>query len=418
MSEHMSYSLGRIGIFARGAYNPFESYEALDVVSFNGSSYVATQASEGEMPSADSVYWKLLAERGEQGVQGPKGDGGQSFYTWLKYADSPTSGMSDDPTGKKYIGLAYNKLSASESSDYDDYTWCKIQGEKGDTGVPGAKGSDGSTFYTWIKYADNASGTNMSDDPDGKAYIGLAYNKSSAAESSNPSDYTWSLIQGERGPQGPQGPKGDVGVGIANVSMQYYISTSKESPVDGAWSSTPPAWVSGKYLWTRTAMSYTNGQIVTTSPVCDSAWEAVLQKEPHIGPSAPMSPVQGKLWMDTGVTPHVLRIYDGSDPSTNGWSPVTDNRTLEAANEVLADQLSKMAAEMEGIMTSFDVDTAGAHIYKNKDTNEVLITDKDVQVLVAGTAYSKFLAAALQLGDFRLWQPACGGLAFAPIEGR
>ena len=57
-----------------------------------------------------------------QGVQGPKGVDGKQYYTWLKYADTPTSGMSDSPTGKAYIGLAYNKTTATESSNYSDYT--------------------------------------------------------------------------------------------------------------------------------------------------------------------------------------------------------------------------------------------------------------------------------------------------------
>ena len=37
----------------------------------------------------------------------------------------------------------------------------------------------------------------MSEYPDGKKYIGLAYNKTTATESNNASDYIWSLIQGE-----------------------------------------------------------------------------------------------------------------------------------------------------------------------------------------------------------------------------
>lgn len=143
--------------------------------------------------------------QGPQGVQGPKGADGKQYYTWLKYADTPTSGMSDVPTGKSYIGLAYNKETATESNNYADYTWSLVKGEKGDAGVAGPKGTDGKTYYTWIKYADDSSGKNMSDSPDGKPYIGLAYNKATASESTNPSDYTWSLIKGDKGDPGVAG---------------------------------------------------------------------------------------------------------------------------------------------------------------------------------------------------------------------
>ncbi len=140
--------------------------------------------------------------QGAQGIQGPKGADGKTYYTWLKYADTPTTGMSDDPTGKSYIGLAYNKSTAAESTNYNDYAWSLFKGAKGDQGVAGGKGADGKTYYTWIKYATSAAGANMSDDPAGKTYIGLAYNKATSSESTNPSDYTWSLIKGDKGDKG------------------------------------------------------------------------------------------------------------------------------------------------------------------------------------------------------------------------
>lgn len=122
-----------------------------------------------------------------------KGADGKTLYTWLKYADSPTSGMSDSPSGKKYMGIAINKTSSTESSNYSDYTWSLIKGTDGIS----VKGDKGDTVYIWIKYADDAKGNGMSEYPDGKKYIGLAYNKTTATESNNASDYIWSLIQGE-----------------------------------------------------------------------------------------------------------------------------------------------------------------------------------------------------------------------------
>lgn len=132
------------------------------------------------------------------GKDGQDGNNGQTYYTWVKYADSPTAGMSDNPDGKEYIGLAYNKTSQTESDDYEDYQWSLIKGADG-------IGVDGKTYYTWVKYADDGSGTNMSDSPDGKKYIGLAYNKEEPTESTNESDYTWALFKGSDGIAGEDG---------------------------------------------------------------------------------------------------------------------------------------------------------------------------------------------------------------------
>ncbi len=129
---------------------------------------------------------------------------GVTHYTWIRYADDDSgNGISNDPTGKKYIGFAYNKTTATESNTPSDYTWSRIQGEKGDTGVKGETGADGTTYYTWIKYSDNPDGTGLYDLPkDSTKYIGIAANKTTAAESSDKSDYIWSKFKGEDGKDG------------------------------------------------------------------------------------------------------------------------------------------------------------------------------------------------------------------------
>lgn len=172
--------------------------------------YIGTYVDFTEADSTTFSKYTWVKVEGPQGVQGPKGADGRQLYTWLKYADSPTTGMSDSPTGKAYIGLAYNKTTATESSNYSDYSWSLVKGPQGNQGVPGAKGADGKTYYTWIKYATSASGAGMSDDSTGKTYIGLAYNKTTATESTNASDYTWSLIKGDKGDKGDTGAMGPI----------------------------------------------------------------------------------------------------------------------------------------------------------------------------------------------------------------
>ena len=64
---------------------------------------------------------------GGQGIQGNPGADGTPRYTWVKYGtDSIGTGLTDDPTGMTYIGLAHNKLTDIESTIASDYTWAKI----------------------------------------------------------------------------------------------------------------------------------------------------------------------------------------------------------------------------------------------------------------------------------------------------
>lgn len=183
-------------------------------------------------------------QTGPQGIPGTPGENGQSLYTWIKYADTPTSGMSDSPDGKEYMGIAYNKTTPIESSNYSDYQWSLIRGADGSQGIPGPAGENGESLYTWIKYATSATGANMSDDPDGKTYLGIAYNKTAPTESTNPADYTWSYIEGPQGPQGEQGIPGEPGT---NGKTSYFHIKYSANANGNPMTETPNTYI-GTYV--------------------------------------------------------------------------------------------------------------------------------------------------------------------------
>lgn len=173
--------------------------------------------------------------QGPQGVPGKDGANGVTYYTWIRYADDANgSGISNNPVGKKYIGLAYNKTTATESNTPSDYTWSLIQGAKGDKGdkgdpgqqglqglqgekgeqgipgTPGANGADGKTSYFHIKYApvQNPTAAQMTETP--SDYIGT-YVDYTQADSTDPSKYTWARFKGLQGADGSQGIPGTNG---------------------------------------------------------------------------------------------------------------------------------------------------------------------------------------------------------------
>lgn len=124
----------------------------------------------------------------------PRGD---TFFPWVRYADDDQgNGISSIPLGKRYMAIRYVVNNATPSDDPKDYIglWSLIQGENGQQGLPG---ENGSSLYTWKKYADNVSGGNMSDNPKGKMYLGLALNKETPDASDVPTDYTWSAMYDE-----------------------------------------------------------------------------------------------------------------------------------------------------------------------------------------------------------------------------
>lgn len=63
----------------------------------------------------------------------------------------------------------------------------------------GKDGTSADSKYIWVKYAQDKTGTGLTDDPTNAIYIGIAYNKTEEHESENPNDYTWTKIKGNDG---------------------------------------------------------------------------------------------------------------------------------------------------------------------------------------------------------------------------
>lgn len=182
----------------------------------------------------------------QESLKGEAGQDSPPSYTWIRYADTPTSGMSNLPVGKDYIGIATNKETETPSNDYSDYLWSLIKGEAG------ADGNDGNSNFTWIKYADDNKGTGLSDSPEGKRWLGVAANKDTSIESNDWQDYTWSPL-------------------------------------------------------------YDNSVIMSAT--------------------APSSPNIAQLWLDTSVSPNLLKRWDGSK-----WETISDTTEIE---ELIASKASQ-----------------------------------------------------------------------------
>lgn len=209
-------------------------------------------------------------EQGIQGVQGPAGDkgaDGKTTYFHIKYSSvvNPTSSqMTETPSA--YIGT-YVDYTAEDSTDPAKYTWSRfqgIQGEKGEKGIPGVDGTNGKTSYLHIAYANSADGKTDFDvsDSTNKTYIGQ-YTDFIEADSTEPTKYSWTKIKGETGQQGKTGATGK---GIKSVQDQYYLSTSNIKQTGGAWKNTQDEWEEGKYIWTRSFITWTDNTTSYTTP--------------------------------------------------------------------------------------------------------------------------------------------------------
>lgn len=70
------------------------------------------------------------------------------------------------------------------------------------------------------------------------------------------------------GAKGETGATGVAGKGVTSIVEQYYKSTSATALSGGSWGTTYPGWESGKYIWTRSVITYTDKTTTTTTAVC------------------------------------------------------------------------------------------------------------------------------------------------------
>lgn len=233
------------------------------------------------------------------------------FYTWIVYADDEKgNGISLLPDGKRYMGIAENKLTENpDISDPTIFKWslikgadgggytvilendnftfkgdtdsvegtqtikCKVQAMYGDTVVACTLGEikppNGMTIVS-----DNASPfptltVTVTDalTKGGSVTIPVIIRKTTVLKAFN---YSISF-------------KGLNGQSVDKITLEYYVSTSKTELVDGSWSDIYPTWVRGTYLWLRQKTVYKNPPKTEYSePYVDPSWETATDVEENL----------------------------------------------------------------------------------------------------------------------------------------
>ena len=195
-----------------GQYVDFTKADSANPAKYHWSKFQGPKGDKGD-PGEQGLRG-LQGDKGDQGIQGPKGETGKSTFTHIAYANSSDGkvSFSVSDSDRDYVGMYVDEVVA-DSTDPTKYAWSKIKGADGTQGIQGKPGADGKTPYFHIAYATSADGkTGFSiTESTGKTYIGV-YTDYTKADSTDPSKYKWTKIQGPQGLRGLQGEKGDQGI--------------------------------------------------------------------------------------------------------------------------------------------------------------------------------------------------------------
>lgn len=262
-----------------------------------------------------------VAKQGADGTPGNDGDSSYLHVAYAKSADGSEGFSTTDPTGASYLGT-YTDHTQADSQDYRDYKWSMIRGAAGNgvssstvsyqAGTDGVNAPTGTWtssipevpegLYLWsrtiINFTDGGSQTIFSVSKqgakgeagsDGRGIVSITeeYYLSESATSlvggswseTRPTwqegKYYWtrSVIEYTTGlpttttPICVSGSSGTSGRSVIDVDVLYYQSNSPTELIGGTWVTEAPSWVEGKYIWTRTMTTYSEGEPTITDPV-------------------------------------------------------------------------------------------------------------------------------------------------------
>ena len=191
-----STNLGKVVITPKGEYVPETVYNRLDLVRFEGSSFLVLQDGVvGVTPSDDGQKYSLLAQKGDTGAQGVPGPKGETGAPGAK-GDTGEQGEPGTPGAKGE------------------------QGEPGAKGDPGDKGTDGFSPTVQTAPAEDGTTVTITDHEGAKEFTiknGLKGDKGERGE------------RGEPGAKGDTGAKGEQGKGFRILGKYESLEALKET---------------------------------------------------------------------------------------------------------------------------------------------------------------------------------------------
>lgn len=128
--------LGKVSVVPRGDYSASTTYYALDIVGYNGGSYLAMQQVTGVTPSNDQTNWMQLSGPGLPGEQGPQGNPGAAA------GFGEATATVDDTSGTPSVEV---ETSGPDTAKVFTFKFYGLKGTKGDTGDKGNTGDTGPT---------------------------------------------------------------------------------------------------------------------------------------------------------------------------------------------------------------------------------------------------------------------------------
>ena len=184
------------------------------------------------------------------------------------------------------------------------------------------------------------------------------------------------------------GNTGSAGVGIKDDPIrEYYLSTSKTELNGGEWLDIKPQVTSGKFIWTRYKITYTDLHVGYTSPSYDDALDRLY--EVSYSNKTAIEQLNNSVNLSVQETTAIKKSLQSTNDDLHALEAQTQQYATKAELQLTKDSISQtLTEEIDGktaVLKQIKLQSDGMHIQgKEGSTTEQVLDEKSSKIVVNG----------------------------------
>lgn len=184
------------------------------------------------------------------------------------------------------------------------------------------------------------------------------------------------------------GNTGSAGVGIKDDPIrEYYLSTSKTELNGGEWSDTKPQVTTGKFVWTRYKITYTDLHVGYTTPSYDDALDRLY--EVSYSNKTAIEQLSNSVNLSVQETTTIKKSLQATNDDLHALEAQTQQYATKAELQLTKDSISQtLTEEIDGktaVLKQIKLQSDGMHIQgKEGSTTEQVLDEKSSKIVVNG----------------------------------
>ena len=184
------------------------------------------------------------------------------------------------------------------------------------------------------------------------------------------------------------GNTGSAGVGIKDDPIrEYYLSTSKTELNGGEWSDTKPQVTTGKFVWTRYKITYTDLHVGYTTPSYDDALDRLY--EVSYSNKTAIEQLNNSVNLSVQETTAIKKSLQSTNDDLHALEAQTQQYATKAELQLTKDSINQtLTEEIDGktaVLKQIKLQSDGMHIQgKEGSTTEQVLDEKSSKIVVNG----------------------------------